>query len=370
MSVGTVSGKVGVEEVTVSGTGTFASATVGTHDVSLVYSLSGADAGSYSAPANETVSNGGVISVLGLTQSGASAANKMYDGTTGATISGGSLSGVVGADTVSVSSSGVFSDKNVGSGKTVTLALTGSDASNYTISNGGTTTANITAKTANITGTTASNKTYDAATSASLSSNGTITAGDIESGDTLTIASASGVFADKNVGSGKTVSVSYTLGGADAGNYVASGNAVTADITAKTANITGTAANNKTYDAATSASLSSNGTITAGDIESGDDLSLSSASGVFADKNVGSGKIVTVSYTLGGSDAGNYVASGNAVTANITAKTANITGTAASNKTYDAATSASLSANGTITAGDIESGDDLSLSSASGGVCG
>ena len=70
----------------------------------------------------------------------------MYDGATSATISGGSLSGVVGADTVSVSSSGTFSDKNVGSGKTVTLALTGSDAGNYTISSGSTTTANITAK--------------------------------------------------------------------------------------------------------------------------------------------------------------------------------------------------------------------------------
>ena len=367
VSVGTVSGKVGVEEVTVSGTGTFASATVGTHDVSLVYSLSGADAGNYSAPANETVSNGGVISVLGLTQSGASAANKMYDGTTGATISGGSLSGVVGADTVSVSSSGVFSDKNVGSGKTVTLALTGSDASNYTISNGGTTTANITAKTANITGTTASNKTYDAATSASLSSDGTITAGDIESGDDLSLSSASGVFADKHVGSGKTVTVSYTLGGADASNYVASGNAVTADITAKTANITGTAASNKTYDAATSASLSANGTITAGDIESGDDLSLSSASGVFADKNVGSGKTVTVSYTLGGADAGNYVASGNAVTADITAKPLSISGTSVT-KVYDGDTSAGTGSIGSESGYIGSEGDNITAAISSVGT--
>ena len=51
---------------------------------------------------------------------------------------------------------------------------------------------------------------------------------------------------------------SYTLGGADAGNYVASGNAVTADITAKPLSISGTSVT-KVYDGNTSAGTGSIG---------------------------------------------------------------------------------------------------------------
>ena len=42
--------------------------------------------------------------------------------------------------------------------------------------------------------------------------------GGLVAGDSVTVA-ASGTFGDKNVGSGKTVSLSSSYGGADAGNY-------------------------------------------------------------------------------------------------------------------------------------------------------
>jgi hypothetical protein len=45
--------------------------------------------------------------------------------------------------------------------------------------------------------------------------------------DVLTVASATGAFADKNVGVGKTVNISFTLGGVDAGNYSQSGTTAT-----------------------------------------------------------------------------------------------------------------------------------------------
>ena len=63
--------------------------------------------------------------------------NKVYDGTTTATLASTSLSGVVGTDVVSlVGGSAAFADKNVGNGKTVTvtgLTLGGSGAGNYTL---------------------------------------------------------------------------------------------------------------------------------------------------------------------------------------------------------------------------------------------
>src|ERR1019366_969374 len=76
-----------------------------------------------------------------LTGSGFAASGKTYDGTTAATISSnGSLSGVVGSDSVSLNSGGAsatFDNANVGTTHTVTgsgLALSGTDAGNYTLS--------------------------------------------------------------------------------------------------------------------------------------------------------------------------------------------------------------------------------------------
>jgi hypothetical protein len=63
--------------------------------------------------------------------------NKTYDGGTVATLSGGSLDGVIGSEAVTLgSSTGTFADKNVGTGKAVTasgITLGGTDAGNYTV---------------------------------------------------------------------------------------------------------------------------------------------------------------------------------------------------------------------------------------------
>ncbi|WP_157808029.1 YDG domain-containing protein, partial [Marinomonas sp. ef1] len=58
--------------------------------------------------------------------------------------------------------------------------------------------------------------------------------------------------------------------------------------------ITGITANNKTYDGNTTATLDTSGTGFTGMV-SGDDLTVASASGSFADKNAGENKTVTVS---------------------------------------------------------------------------
>ena len=78
----------------------------------------------------------------------------------------------------------------------------------------------------------------------------------------------------------------------------------------------------------------------------GDVVTLSGGTATFADKNVGTGKTVTLTgATLGGDDAGNYTLSAAPITttANITPKT--VTGSFASaNKTYDGTTDASATA--------------------------
>ena len=146
----------------------------------------------------------------------------MYDGNTVATISSyGSLSGIETGDTVTLNSSSAdpdFNNKNVGTGKTVTvqsLALAGTDAGNYSIGNQ-TTTANITAKSISSLTLSASNKTYDGNTTASVS----VSSSDIVAGDTVTF-SNSAVFNTRHVATGKTVTVSSISisGGTDSGNY-------------------------------------------------------------------------------------------------------------------------------------------------------
>ncbi len=112
----------------------------------------GADAGNYTVGAapNTTAD----ITAKALTATG-TAANKIYDGNTSASVTI-SLGGVVGGDTVTGSATGTFDNKNVGTGKTVTIgtvSLAGADAGNYTVGAAPNTTADITAKALTATGT-------------------------------------------------------------------------------------------------------------------------------------------------------------------------------------------------------------------------
>ena len=78
----------------------------------------------------------------------------------------------------------------------------------------------------------------------------------------------------------------------------------------------------------------------------GDAVSLTGLSGSFANKNVGTGKTVTVSGgTLTGTDAGNYqlTSASGTTTANITPATLTVTGFTAQNKVYDATAAATVS---------------------------
>jgi len=75
---------------------------------------------------------------VSLTITGVTAANKPYDGTTAATLSGGALNGVINSDNVTiVAGTGTFADANVETAKVVTASgytLGGTKAANYTLS--------------------------------------------------------------------------------------------------------------------------------------------------------------------------------------------------------------------------------------------
>ena len=174
------------------------------------------------------------------------AANKVYDGNTTATLTATIETGVTG-ETLTVSGlTGTFADANAGTGKTVTIdasnaTVTAGESTkltNYTVSYPTTTTADITAKAVTAT-VTAANKVYDGNTTATLTA--TIETG--VTGETLTVSGLTGTFDNANVGTGKTVTIDASNATVTASantklsNYTISyPNTTTADITAKGVN--------------------------------------------------------------------------------------------------------------------------------------
>ena len=345
-----------VSLVRTGASGTFSNKNTGTGKpvTTSGFSLSGADAGKYSLtqPAVTASITPAVITVTGVT-----ASNKVYNGNTSAILNTGSalLAGVVSGDAVSLVSTGAtgtFNNKNAGTGKTVTvsgLSISGADSGNYTLTQP-VTTANITTATLTVTGVTAGGRMYNATTSAVLNTSAALPGGVIGSDAvTLITTGASGSFANKNAGTGKSVTTSgFVAGGADAANYTLVQPSPTADITPAPLTISGVTANNKVYNASVSATVNGSGASLAG-VFAGDVVTpvFTSASGTFASKNAGSGKAVTVSgITLGGADGGNYTLTQPSASANITQAPLSVSGAAAADKTFDGTRSAVLNTSG------------------------
>ena len=103
------------------------------------------------------------------------------------------------------------------------------------------------------------------------------------------LGSYTGVFANANVGTGKTINITSSYSGADAGNYsVTDQSATTANITEKVLTATASASN-KTYDGGTTATT----TLTFTGLIGSETLGQTVGS-TFNNKNVGSNKTVTV----------------------------------------------------------------------------
>lgn len=182
-----------------------------------------------------------IVSPKALTIAGLFVVDKVYDGLTTATLSGtGTLNGVVFADDVTISGTPTsnFVDKNVGTGKAITITgytLGGTKAANYSVSQPTGVTANITAKPLSVTAPTIASKVYNGSAVSGAVSVGTITG--FVGTETVT-ATATGVYADANAGTGKSATVTYVLAngtnGGLATNYSLAVGTGTGDITQAT----------------------------------------------------------------------------------------------------------------------------------------
>ncbi|HXF85766.1 MAG TPA: YDG domain-containing protein [Anaerolineales bacterium] len=243
----------------------------------------------------------GVITAKNLTVNNITAANKVYDGTTSASLntSSASLVGVVTGDDVNLDTSGAtgtFADKHVGNNKTVTisgLSLSGADAGNYTLTQP-TATADITPRPLTVTAV-ADSKTYDGTTASSASP--TVT-GSLASGDTATF---SQTFDNKNVGTGKTLTPSASISDGNGGNNynVTLVNNTNGTITPRPITVTAVT-DTKFYDGTTSSSGIP--IITSGSLASGDSATWSQA---FLDPNPGTGKTLRPSGSVSDGNGGN-----------------------------------------------------------------
>ena len=201
--------------------------TPGTHDhIMAIYSGDMNFASSASNPLSAQS-----VSPKVLTVTGAAVTPKAYDGTLTATLTGATLSGVVGSDPVFLGNqtAGTFDTKNVGTAKSVTTAmtLTGMAAGYYTLTQPALT-GQITAKPLTITGMAATGKTYDGTTAAVLTRGGWV---GVVSGESVTLIAGTGNFASANAGTWAVTATGFALGGANAGNYTLSAQPVVPDTT-------------------------------------------------------------------------------------------------------------------------------------------
>ena len=375
----TLAGNAGVaafgsDAVGVSGTGSavFGDKNAGSGKAVTVsgYALTGLDAGNYTLvqPAGLRAN----IARADLAVSGVTAHDKTYDGTLAATLGGRAAVAAFGSDAVNVGGSGsaVFGDKNAGSGKAVAVSgfvLEGADAGNYTPIQPVGLSANIARADLAVSGVTALGKTYDGTVTATLGGNARISA--IEGDMVAVTGTGIGTFADKDAGSGKTVTVEgYTLSGLDAGNYrIVQPVGVHADVARATLAIARLAADNKVYDGTLKATVSGSATVTP---FGSDDVTVGgSAVATFADKNAGSSKAVSIGgHTLVGLDAGNYeLAEPSGLHAAITPARLVVSGITANDKTWDGGTAASVNTAGLVLEGRIGADNVTVLSSGSFG---
>ena len=282
--------------------------------ITVVYSLIGSAAGNYTAPADYVI-HSGMIGPMTLTLSNPSINTvKEYDGNNSVIYSMGELSGLNPADAPNVilTSSASYDNANAGTGKTITVTygLSGSLAGNYivppayTITTGVITPKSLVVVSLKIT----TNKVYDSTNAA------TFTVGDLtgvvplDAGN-VTLAGTA-VYDNANAGTGKNITVSYTLSGSAIANYTVPSSYTITNGVIKAKQLTiadPVVVTNKMVDGNTSAAITTLGNIQGVEAFDANNISFTAASN-YDTKNVGVNKKITVVYTLNGTAMGNYIA--------------------------------------------------------------
>ncbi|MGI6247095.1 MAG: YDG domain-containing protein, partial [Pseudochelatococcus sp.] len=341
--------------------------------------LSGGDALNYTLSGDPLAADIGSISRKEISASLTGSTTKVYDGGTDVTdfaAIGVSLDGIVATDTVSVdvtAATGAYDDKNAGNNKTVTLAgigLTGDDAGNYILNEGAAgTIGSIDPKTITASLAGAVSKVYDGNADATLGA-GNFSLDDTIAGDNIGIdaSAATAAYDDKNVGDGKTVTVAgIALSGGDAFNYTLSVDPLAAgigSISPKELSLTGGTVAGREYDGTQDATVITHATLHGFLPGDETDVTVQFTQVRFHDKNAGTDKQVDWTYDLIGTASDNYVFNGNHTTHDgiVTRKPLSVAtqGSVATSKIYDGATTAEVSAHGSLGSGVI-AGDVVSL---------
>ncbi|WP_246050808.1 YDG domain-containing protein [Asticcacaulis tiandongensis] len=289
---------------------------------------------------------------------------KTYDGTTLAVLNDSNTT-VTGLHTDdSWTLDGTFSNKDAGTGRTVT-------GSNFTVERAGvavhgysltdaTPTTNLgTIDQAILTGLIVGtpSKVYNKTTTASLSSANYAFDG-LAAGESITVRQAASVAYDSADAGARIVDATFAATSFSAGadtllsNYVLPTTA------------TGVVADDKTYNRQITTSLNTDNAALYG-VLVGDDvtLDLSGATGFFADYNAEADKVVMASgFTLNGTEAANYyLIQPQGLKATINRAGLSVTGVTASNKIYDGTTDATLSLGSAGLSG-VSGGDNVALS--------
>ncbi len=244
----------------------------------------------------------------------------------------------VNAGTYAISISDLYSDTPLGY--------------DITFANG---TQTISPKALSISGSSAANRAFNGTTSANVSPGGLT--GFIGS-ETVVVSSATGVFANNNVGSGINVTATYTLGdgtnGGLASNYSLTNETLTADITAASLTVS-TSDVTRAYDGTAAAAGAA--IVTAGTLYGTDTLFGGTFS--FDDGNVGTDKSVsTTDVTVADGNGGNNYTITYANNTNSSITAAGITvSTSDVSRTYDGTTAAAGTA--IVTAGTLYGTDTL-----------
>lgn len=231
---------VGAEQLNVTGNGTI----TGTADVGMnkfagmTYTLgngaNGGLAGNYLPLADDNI-------ILDITEkmlsyASPTAASKMYDGSAGATVTLGNVQGLVGSETLVIGETSFFNNKNVGTGKSVSVNFSladgsnGGKASNYQLNNLSLS-ANINAKPVNVDMTAAViSKAYNGNASVTVAGadlgriaagSGNDTDGLAYTGDTVSLSANPSVTLQRALPGTliPVIGTGFSLTGADAGNY-------------------------------------------------------------------------------------------------------------------------------------------------------
>ncbi|MGE0074346.1 MAG: YDG domain-containing protein [Sphaerochaetaceae bacterium] len=360
---GTMSGVVTGDDVSMQETATYDTKDAGEgKSITLTYALSGTDRNNYVSPDDSTATETGVIRQKQLTVSDLDlTTGKEYDGTNSVAVPTYTLEGKVAGEDVTVTAEATYDaiEAAVDREITVTYTLAGSDAGNYLKPANKTVVGLIQKKQLSMEGTTVdTTKEYDGLVAATITSEGTLSG--VISGDFVTV-EASATYDAVDAADDREITVTYTLAGSDAGNYLKPANKTVMGLIQRkqlTMVVGATVDTTKEYDGLVAATITSEGILSG--VISGDSVTAE-ASATYDDKTAGSGKTITIGYTLSGADAGNYFKPTNKTVVGLISKIPlAVSGTTVEpEKAYNGFNTAKVNSHGTLSG--LVTGDDVSM---------